>query len=111
MARNRGEDQELAVLYGNAPKSVKSALKGKLDQGLEMTTDVGQRVLKYADENLPDAHAVSAKVKDLIGSSKELIDSGEVGAKVKGLIGSGKELLGSGSAKVSGLFGRFIKRK
>lgn len=79
--------------------------------GLEMTSDVGQRVFKYVDENLPDAHAVGAKVKDLIGSSKELIDSGEVGAKVKGLIGSGKELLGSGSAKVSGLFGRFIKRK
>lgn len=92
------------MLYGNAPKIVESVLKSKLDLGLEMTSDVGQRVLKYVDENLPDAHAVGAKVKDLIGS-------GEIGAKVKGLIGSGKELLGSGSAKVSGLLGRFIKRK
>lgn len=104
MARNRGEDQEQAVLYGNAPKSVESVLKSKLDLGLEMTSDVGQRVIKYVDENLPVAHAVGAKVK-------ELIDSGEVGTKVKCPIGSGKEILGSGSSKVSGLLGRFIKRK
>ena len=90
LARNRGEDQEQAVLYGSAPKSVDSVLKSTLDLGLEMTTDVGNRVLKYVDENLLDV-----KVKDL---------SGEVGAKVK-------DLLDSGSSKVSDLFGRFIKRK
>ncbi len=61
-----------------------------LDLGLEMTTDVGNRVLKYVDENLLDV-----KVKDL---------SGEVGAKVK-------DLIDSGSSKVSGLLGRFMKRK
>ena len=90
LARNRGEDQEQAVLYGSAPTSVESVLKSTLDLGLEMTTDVGNRVLKYVDENLLDV-----KVKDL---------SGEVGAKVK-------DLLDSGSSKVSDLFGRFIKRK
>lgn len=78
--------------------------KSKLDLGLEMTSDVEHRVLKYVDENLPDTHAVGAKVKDLI-------DSCEVEAKVKASIGSGKEFLGSGSAKASGLLGRFIKHK
>ena len=77
-------------MYGSAPTSVESVLKSTLDLGLEMTTDVGNRVLKYVDENLLDV-----KVKDL---------SGEVGAKVK-------DLLDSGSSKVSDLLGRFIKRK
>ena len=89
-ARNRGEDQEQAVLYGSAPKNVESVLKSTLDLGLEMTSDVGKRVRKYVDENLLDV-----TVKDL---------SGEVGAKVK-------DLIDSGSSKVSDLFGRFIKRK
>ena len=106
-----GEDQGQAVHYSNAPKIVESVLKSKLDLGLEMTSDVGQRVLKYVDENLPNAHVVGAKVKDLIGSGKDLISSGEVGAKVKDLLGSGKSLLDSGSSKVSGLLGGLIKRK
>ena len=100
-ARNRGEDQEQAVLYGSAPKNVESVLKSTLDLGLEMTSDVGKRVRKYVDENLLDV-----TVKDLLdsGSSKvsDLLDSSS--AKVS-------DLLGSGSAKVSGLFGRFMKRK
>ena len=39
LARNRGEDQEQAVLYGSAPTSVESVLKSTLDLGLEMTTE------------------------------------------------------------------------
>ena len=100
-ARNRGEDQEQAVLYGSAPKNVESVLKSTLDLGLEMTTDVGKRVRKYVDENLLDV------------TVKELLDSGST--KVSDLLDSSSakvsDLLGSGSAKVSGLFGRFMKRK